>query len=217
MSAASTILAARDITKVYGSTRALRGVDFDIERAKVTSLFGENGAGKSTLMKILSGVVMPTSGHLELDGERVSFASANEARARGISIIHQELSLAPNLSVRDNIFMGREIVGATGVDFAAEEKRVRALMAELGYRKFEDMVGQRQMLDKAKLIEQAKAKGLDFSKLFFKPEPWAHDAMPREVSANIKVCAYMPISVASRVSNGSCMKIKTAWGASKQA
>ena len=103
------VLSARNVAKIYGSTHALKGVNFDIHRGKVTTLFGENGAGKSTLMKILSGVVTPTSGTIILDGAPVTFASSTDARDRGISIIHQELSLAPNLSVRDNIFMGREI------------------------------------------------------------------------------------------------------------
>ena len=107
--AEDAVLSARNVAKSYGSIHALKGVNFDIHRGKVTTLFGENGAGKSTLMKILSGVVKPTSGTIELDGSPVVFASAAEARDRGISIIHQELSLAPNLSVRDNIFMGREI------------------------------------------------------------------------------------------------------------
>ena len=89
-------------------------MNFDIHRGQVTTLFGENGAGKSTLMKILSGVVPPTSGEIFLDGQPVVFTSSTDARDRGISIIHQELSLAPNLSVRDNIFMGREILTATG-------------------------------------------------------------------------------------------------------
>jgi erythritol transport system ATP-binding protein len=109
----------------------LKGVNFDIHRGKVTTLFGENGAGKSTLMKILAGVVPPTSGHIELDGRRVVFSSSNDARDQGISIIHQELSLAPNLSVRDNIFMGRELRRATGVDFAEEARQARVLMADL--------------------------------------------------------------------------------------
>jgi erythritol transport system ATP-binding protein len=129
--AADIILAARNIAKIYGSTHALKGVNFDIHRGKVTTLFGENGAGKSTLMKILSGVATPTSGSIVLDGAPVSFSSATDARDRGISIIHQELSLAPNLSVRDNIFMGRELHTATGVDFAEEARQARALMAEL--------------------------------------------------------------------------------------
>jgi len=82
-------------------------------------------------MRILSGVTPPTSGEVILDGQSVTFASSVDARDRGISIIHQELSLAPNLSVRDNIFMGREIRGPMGVDFAEEERQARALMEEL--------------------------------------------------------------------------------------
>ena len=126
-----TVLAARNVAKSYGSIHALKGVNFDIHRGQVTTLFGENGAGKSTLMKILSGVVRPTSGEVLLDGEPVTFASSSQARDRGISIIHQELSLAPNMNVRDNIFMGREIMTATGVDFAEEERQTRALLEEL--------------------------------------------------------------------------------------
>ena len=107
--AREVVLAARNVAKIYGSIHALKGVNFDIHKGKVTTLFGENGAGKSTLMKVLSGVVPPTSGEIILDGDPVTFSSTTEARDRGISIIHQELSLAPNLNVRDNIFMGREI------------------------------------------------------------------------------------------------------------
>ncbi|GAB0116696.1 sugar ABC transporter ATP-binding protein [Acidisoma sp. 7E03] len=125
------VLSARNVVKSYGNTHALKGVNFDIHRGRVTTLFGENGAGKSTLMKILSGIVNPTSGKIWLDGEEVRFVDTNDARARGISIIHQELSLAPNLSVRDNIFMGREIMTPTGVDFAEEARQARALMEEL--------------------------------------------------------------------------------------
>ncbi|MBO9196671.1 sugar ABC transporter ATP-binding protein [Rhizobium sp. 16-449-1b] len=125
------VLSARNVAKTYGSVQALKGVNFDIHRGQVTTLFGENGAGKSTLMKILSGVVRPTSGEIILDGQTVNFVSSTHARECGISIIHQELSLAPNLSVRDNIFMGREIITAGTVDFAEEERQTRALLEEL--------------------------------------------------------------------------------------
>lgn len=125
------VLSAHDVAKAYGRINALKGVNFEIRRGQVTTLFGENGAGKSTLMKVLSGVIQPTSGTIVLDGEPVVFNSSTEARDRGISIIHQELSLAPNMNVRDNIFMGREIRGATGVNFAEEERLTRELLAEL--------------------------------------------------------------------------------------
>ncbi|EAU41022.1 ribose ABC transporter, ATP-binding protein [Fulvimarina pelagi HTCC2506] len=126
------VLSARDVAKSFGNIHALKGVNFDVHKGQVTTLFGENGAGKSTLMKILSGVMKPTSGEIILDGEPVTFASSTDARDRGVSIIHQELSLAPNLSVRDNIFMGREIKGrAGGIDYAEEERQTRLLMEEL--------------------------------------------------------------------------------------
>lgn len=125
------VLAARNISKIYGSTHALQGVNFDIRRGKVTTLFGENGAGKSTLMKILSGVVTPSSGDILLNGEVKNFTSTAQARQHGIAIIHQELNLAPNMNVRDNIFIGREMMTASGVDFVNEERITRDLMREL--------------------------------------------------------------------------------------
>lgn len=125
------VLSARHVAKSFGSVRALKTVNFDVHRGQVTTLFGENGAGKSTLMKILSGVIQPTSGEILLEGEPVRFASTTEAQRHGISIIHQELSLAPNLSVRDNIFMGRELVRRGSIDYAEEERQTRLLMEEL--------------------------------------------------------------------------------------
>ncbi len=126
------VLKAVDISKTYGVTRALKGVNFDVRRGKVTVLFGENGAGKSTLMKILSGVEKPTAGQLILDGEPVDLQSTTDAVERGISIIHQELNLCANLSVRDNIFIGRELRTATGtVDYAREREITSQLMERL--------------------------------------------------------------------------------------
>ena len=130
--AGQVVLRAVDITKSYGGIHALKGVNFEVHQGKVTTLFGENGAGKSTLMKILSGVESPTSGELSLRGEPVRFSNTVDARERGIAIIHQELSLAPNLSVRDNIFMGRELRTRTGaVDYKTEDAQVRSLMQRL--------------------------------------------------------------------------------------
>jgi len=125
------VMAARGITKVYGGTRALSGVDFDVRRGSVTALFGENGAGKSTLMKILAGVEQPTTGTLELDGEVVSFGSPVEAVERGVAIIHQELNLCPNLSVVDNLFMGRELTSRSFVDDRRQREEATALLARL--------------------------------------------------------------------------------------
>jgi len=168
--AGDAVLSARDIAKSYGSIQALKGVNFDVHRGKVTTLFGENGAGKSTLMKILSGVVAPTSGSIELDGGRVTFSSAADARERGISIIHQELSLAPNLSVRDNIFIGRELRTATGIDFAEEARQVRALMADLEEEIDPMTLVEDLRLGQQQIVEIARALSVD-SRILIMDEP----------------------------------------------
>ncbi|MFL5015863.1 MAG: sugar ABC transporter ATP-binding protein [Rhizobium sp.] len=164
------VLAARNIAKSYGSVHALKGVNFDIHRGQVTTLFGENGAGKSTLMKILSGVAQPSSGEIILDGSPISFSSSTHARECGISIIHQELSLAPNLSVRDNIFMGREIIKGGVVDFAEEERQTRALMEELE----EDIDPQTRVEDlrlgQQQIVEIARALSIN-SRILIMDEP----------------------------------------------
>ncbi|GGG83278.1 sugar ABC transporter ATP-binding protein [Salipiger pallidus] len=157
------VMKARDVAKHYGAVKALKGVNFDIHRGQVTTLFGENGAGKSTLMKILSGIVTPTHGEIILDGEPVTFHGANDALARGVSIIHQELALAPNMNVRDNIFMGREIRTARGVNFAEEERVTRELMLELEedidpLTPLEELrLGQQQIVEIARAL-QAKSR-----------------------------------------------------------
>ena len=128
----AVVLRAVDISKTYGVTRALKSVNFEVRRGSVTVLFGENGAGKSTLMKIMSGVEQPSGGHLELDGEPIELTSTNQAVDLGISIIHQELNLCPNLSVRDNVFIGRELRTKRGdVDYAREREITKALMERL--------------------------------------------------------------------------------------
>ena len=94
------------ITKNFGGVRALRGVNFEVQTGEVHALVGENGAGKSTLMRVLGGEMAPSSGEIRIDGSRVDFRGPREARAHGIAIIHQELALAPDLSVAENIFLG---------------------------------------------------------------------------------------------------------------
>lgn len=164
------MLSARNVTKTYGNTHALKGVNFDIHRAKVTTLFGENGAGKSTLMKILSGVVTPTSGEIDLDGRRVNFASTVEARDNGISIIHQELSLAPNLSVRDNIFLGRELRRPSGVDFEEEARQTKMLMQDLE-EDIDPMTPVEELrLGQQQLVEIARALSVD-ARILIMDEP----------------------------------------------
>jgi len=126
------VLEAIDIAKNYGVTQALDGVNFTVRSGRVTALFGENGAGKSTLMKILAGIEQPSSGQIMLDGSSVTMSGPVDALERGIAIIHQELNLCPNLNVRDNIFLGRELRnGRGGIQYRKEAEITRELMAAL--------------------------------------------------------------------------------------
>ena len=102
------LLEVRGISKQFSGVRALDDVSLTLARGEVLAIVGENGAGKSTLMRIVAGVMPPTAGTIIVDGEPVQFASVAQALKRGISLIHQELNLADNLSVAANIFLGRE-------------------------------------------------------------------------------------------------------------
>ncbi|HEX3789641.1 MAG TPA: sugar ABC transporter ATP-binding protein [Pseudonocardiaceae bacterium] len=98
------VLRASGLVKRYGGVTALAGTDLTLRSAEVHALVGENGAGKSTLVKILSGVLRPDGGTVELDGRPTSFASARDAAAHGVAIVSQELSLFPDLTVLENLF-----------------------------------------------------------------------------------------------------------------
>ncbi|HEX5069442.1 MAG TPA: sugar ABC transporter ATP-binding protein [Vicinamibacterales bacterium] len=102
------LLAATGLAKSYGGVRVLDAVDFTVERGEVHALLGENGAGKSTLVKILAGAVRPDSGRVELEGSPLPSGDPLGVRRRGLSIVYQEFTLVPELSVADNVFLGRE-------------------------------------------------------------------------------------------------------------
>ena len=101
-------VAMKGISKSFGPVRVLDGIDFSVAGGEIHALIGENGAGKSTLMKIMSGAFSADSGSILIDGEAVTIRSTREAEALGIAIIHQELNIIPQLSVMDNLFLGRE-------------------------------------------------------------------------------------------------------------
>ncbi len=159
--AASVVLRAEQITKVFPGTVALNHVDFNVYRGKVNALIGENGAGKSTLMKILAGVERPTEGRLLLDDQPIQPSSPLHAEQLGIGIIYQELNLCPNLNVAENIFLGRELA-PTGlvVDKKAQRTKARALMQRLEHNIAPDAmvselrIGQQQIVEIAKALAQ---------------------------------------------------------------
>ena len=101
------ILEMRNITKKFPGVTALDHIRFDLRKGEIHSLVGENGAGKSTMIKILAGIYLPTEGDVIVDGKKVNIVDANTATTLGISVIHQELSLVPHMTVAENIFLGR--------------------------------------------------------------------------------------------------------------
>ena len=121
------------VTKQFGSTIAVNDVSFEIQPGRVHALMGENGAGKSTLMKILAGVHQPDAGEIRMAGHTVTFSDPREALAAGVSTVFQELSLLPNLTISENMFLGKEPMGRFGMpDRAAMEDLTRQALSELG-------------------------------------------------------------------------------------
>jgi erythritol transport system ATP-binding protein len=163
------VLRAEKISKAYGGVLALDGVDFDVHAGAVNVLIGENGAGKSTLMKILAGVDQPTAGRLLLDGRPVRFLSVREAAAAGVGIVFQELNLCPNLTVTQNIFLGRDLTVTPGVlDPGGERAKARAVLSRLAHAIDPDAlvgtlrVGEQQIVEIAKaLVDDARVLILD--------------------------------------------------------
>jgi ribose transport system ATP-binding protein len=128
----SFVLDARNIGKSFPGVKALDGVSLVARGGSVHAVVGENGAGKSTLMKILSGVYSADAGEILLDGKTVEFASPRAAERAGVAIIHQELNLAPALSVAENVFLGREPTRFGFVDRRKMERDASALLDRLG-------------------------------------------------------------------------------------
>ncbi len=112
------LLEMKNICKSFPGVKALQNVDFQLKAGEIHALLGENGAGKSTLIKVLGGIYHPEEGKILIDGKEVAITGVNSARANGISIIHQELVLVPHMTVAENIFLGREPMGAFGVNRA---------------------------------------------------------------------------------------------------
>lgn len=129
-----TLLRVRGIGKSFPGVRALHDVDLALDHGEVLGLVGENGAGKSTLMKLLAGTYAPDSGTIEVDGRPVRIAGPRHARDLGISIIHQEFNLMPDLTVAQNIFIGREPRVAGWLSESALNRRAGELLERLGIR-----------------------------------------------------------------------------------
>lgn len=170
MSAA--FLDVKGITKSFPGVVALRGVDFACHRGEVHGLVGENGAGKSTLVKILAGAYRADSGQVYFDGALRHFNSPRESQQAGIGVIYQEFTLLPAMSVADNIYLGREMIGRGLVNHRRMRCEAQALLDRLGCNiDARQMVGQLSVAQQ-QITEIAKALSLN-ARLIIMDEPSA--------------------------------------------
>ena len=126
----TTLLQMRHINKVFPGVKALSDVDFTLRKGEIHALMGENGAGKSTLIKILTGVYGMDGGEISVEGENVTIHSPQDAQNKGISTVYQEITLCPNLTVAENMFIGREESALVRHKFY--EKRANEILKKLG-------------------------------------------------------------------------------------
>ncbi|MFL6097359.1 MAG: multiple monosaccharide ABC transporter ATP-binding protein [Blastococcus sp.] len=172
---ADNILEMRSITKTFPGVKALENVSLDVRRGEIHAISGENGAGKSTLMKVLSGVYPTGSydGEIVYDGQPAQFGNIRDSEHVGIVIIHQELALVPYLSIAENIFLGNERRGRSGlIDWNLANAEATKLLAEVGLdENAVTPVGQLGV-GKQQLVEIAKALSKDV-RLLILDEPTA--------------------------------------------
>lgn len=162
------IISLKNVHKSFGGVSVLNGVDFVLQKGSVHALVGQNGAGKSTMMKILTGVYTCDSGDIYIDGSKVKMNSYSDAVSHGISLIFQELSLIPTLTVAENIFLNREILEGPFLDKKSMERKAHELLQSLDidvdvHSRVEDLdVGVCQMIEIAKALSvNAKVLILD--------------------------------------------------------
>jgi len=155
---AAPLLQLEDISKVYPGVIALSGVSMDVHHGEVLALIGENGAGKSTLMKILGGVIKPSTGRIVIGSVEYDHLSVEESQAAGIAFVHQELNVFDNLDVASNIFLGREIRSPMGfLDLAAMSRAAAPLLERVGATFGPEALVSELSLAERQLLEIAKA------------------------------------------------------------
>lgn len=162
-------LALTGISKRFGGVQAVRQADFHLLPGEVHALVGENGAGKSTLIKIVSGAETADSGEISIDGEPAEIRNAADALDLGVATVYQEAQLFEQLTVAENIFLGRELTNGRRIDWVAQDKQVRQALATVGladdciHRKVEELsAAQQQQVSIAKaLVGEARVLILD--------------------------------------------------------
>lgn len=166
------LLSVKNICKRFPGVYALKGVDFKVYQGEIHALIGENGAGKSTLMKIILGIHKPTSGEMVFQGEIYSPKSPVEALGKGISMIHQEISLIPTISVSENIWIGRESKFGNKyfIDAKKQREATREILARLGLTISPDVDVSQLSIAEMQLVEIARAVSYD-SDIIIMDEP----------------------------------------------
>ena len=157
------ILQMRSINKSFGDVQVLHDVSFNIARGEIRALAGENGAGKSTLMKILGGIYTCDSGEILINGEMMNIGSVDDAQKRGVAIIHQEIVLVQNITVGENIFIGREFTTKLGlVDYPRMYTEAAKILARIGLEEIDpDMFVRDLSISQQQMVEIAKALSTD--------------------------------------------------------
>jgi inositol transport system ATP-binding protein len=165
-----TLLKMTAVSKSFPGVRALDGVDFEVTQGEVHALLGENGAGKSTLLKILSGAQFADEGTIEFAGGAVRFASPHEAQIAGIATIYQEFTLAPDMSIAENVFIGREPGSALFVSWRGLAAETRAISERIGLKRLPLTPVRELSVAEQQLVEIARALSMR-SRLIVMDEP----------------------------------------------
>jgi len=163
-------LELRDISVRFGATQALKDVSFSVRPSEVHALIGENGAGKSTLMKVLSGALAPDQGEIKIESQRQPFAGPMAARAAGVAMIYQELSLAPELNAVQNIYLGMELRKNGLLDKVAMHAAACQALLELEHEVRLDVPVKNLSISDQQIIEIARASALG-SRILILDEP----------------------------------------------
>jgi len=165
------LLHADNITKEFPGVMALQNVSISVNSGSVLGLLGENGAGKSTLLNVLSGIYQPTSGTIKLEGEAVTLHGPRDAQEKGITIVHQELKLLPNLSVAENIFVGRLPKTKFGsINYKELKRMAKELIDRFGFELNPDDLLKNIPIASQQMVEIAKAISFD-AKVILLDEP----------------------------------------------
>lgn len=182
---AAPLLDARGLSKTFGIVEVLKDIALTVRAGEVHAIIGENGAGKSTLMKILAGNHQPTSGELAIDGQVVSFSGPVDAEKHGIVLVHQEILLAPDLTVAQNIYLGREVRKGIALDDRAMNAGAAEAIRDLGAYIDPETIVSRLSIAQRQLVQIARVLLVPHRIVIF-DEPTA-SLTPHETEALLKV------------------------------